>query len=59
MIRTEEHNKKIGESVKRHYANETEEQREQRINAIKERKRIEKRLYEKYIELNKIFEIEI
>lgn len=48
--RTEEHNRKIGEAVKRYYQNETQEQREKRINAIKQRKNLDKKLYEKYIE---------
>lgn len=52
MERTKEHNQKIGEAMRRYYANETAEQREQRINKLKERKRIEKELYERYIKEN-------
>lgn len=48
--RTQEHNRKIGESVKRYYEHESAEQREKRINAIRERKEIEKKLYDKYME---------
>lgn len=52
MERTKEHNQKIGEAMRRYYARETAEQREQRIAKLKERKRIEKELYERYIKEN-------
>ena len=49
MERTKEHNRKIGDSVREYYRNETPEQREIRISRLKERKRIEKQLYENYL----------
>ena len=59
MERTKEHNKKIGDAVRNYYAHETEEQREKRISAYKERRRIEKALYERYNELKEILKIDI
>ena len=58
-MRTKEHNKKIGDGVREYYEHETEENREKRINALKERKRIEKALYEKYTDLKKILNLDI
>ena len=59
MERTKEHNKKIGDSVRAYYQSETEEQREKRISAYKERRRIEKALFEKYEQLKEILKIDI
>lgn len=58
-MRTEEHNKKIGNGVRTYYMNETPEQKEKRIAKMKERKAIERRLYEKWKELNELFDLNI
>lgn len=57
MIKGEKHSKetreKIGATMKRYYLNETQEQRQIRIARLKERKRIEKKLYENYLKTKK------
>lgn len=57
MIKGEKHSletrKKIGATMRKYYANETEEQRQIRIARLTERKRLEKQLYEKYLKDNK------
>ena len=42
--------------MRRYYANETAEQRQIRIARLTERKKIEKQLYEKYLQDLKLFE---
>ena len=53
MVRGTRHNAetlhKISKGVKRYYENETPYQRELRISKLKQRKFIEKTLYEKYM----------
>lgn len=53
---TKETREKIAETMRRYYANETAEQRQIRIARLTERKRIEKQLYEKYLQDLKLFE---
>ena len=57
MIKGEKHSletrEKIGATMRKYYANETEEQRQIRIARLTERKRLEKQLYEKYLKDNK------
>lgn len=47
---TKETRKKIAETMRKYYENETAEQRQIRISRLTERKRIEKQLYEKYLQ---------
>ncbi len=60
MIKGNRHTKetraKIAATMRKYYANETEEQRQIRIVRLTERKRIEKQLYEKYLQDLKDFE---
>lgn len=56
MNRTTEHNKKIGEGVKRYYANESEEKRAERFKAITERNALEKEFRNKLKEIFSIYE---
>lgn len=56
MNRTEEHNKRIGEGVKRYYANESVEKRAERFKAIQERNALEKEFRNKLKEVFDIYE---
>ena len=60
MIKGEKHSletrEKIGATMRKYYENETAEQRQIRISRLTERKRIEKQLYEKYLQDLKDFE---
>lgn len=56
MNRTTEHNKKIGEGVKRYYANESEEKKAERFKAIEERNALEKQFKDKLKEVFDIYE---
>lgn len=56
MIRTKEHNNKIGDGVKRYYANESEEKRAKRFKAIQERNALEKQFKDKLREIFSIYE---
>lgn len=56
MNRTEEHNKKIGQGVKRYYANESEEKKKERFKAIEERNTLEKEFRNKLREIFSIYE---
>ena len=47
---TKETRQKIAETMRKYYENETAEQRQIRIARLTERKRIEKQLYEKYLQ---------
>ena len=49
MKHTKEHNDNIANGISAYYANESEENRERRINALKERKSIERKLYNLWI----------
>lgn len=61
MERTKEHNKKISDSMKRYFENETKEHRQKRIETLKRVKHIQSVLYRKYKNLadSVIEEIEI
>lgn len=56
MERTKEHNKRIGEGVKRYYANESKEKRAERFKAIEERNNLEKQFKDKLKEIFSIYE---
>lgn len=56
MKRTEEHNKKISLSMRKYFANESEEQREKRRNGINEKNEIRKKFNEKISELKSILD---
>lgn len=56
MERTKEHNNKIGEGVKRYYANESEEKKKERFKAIQERNDLEKEFRNKLKEIFSIYE---
>lgn len=56
MERTKEHNTKIGQGVKRYYANESEEKRAERFKAIEERKNLERQFKDKLKEIFDIYE---
>ena len=56
MIRTQEHNNKIAQGVKRYYANESEEKRAERFRAIEERNNLEKEFRNKLKEVFDIYE---
>jgi hypothetical protein len=56
MNRTEEHNKKIGEGVKRYYQQETQEKKAERFRAIEERNALEKQFKDKLKEVFIIYE---
>ena len=53
---TKETREKIGATMRKYYMNETAEQRQIRISRLTQRKRIEKQLYEKYLQDLKDFE---
>ena len=59
MERTKEHNKKISESMKRHFLNESAEEKEKRIATLKKAKYIQSELYKRYKFLSKIMDKEI
>lgn len=54
MKHTKEHNDNIAKGISAYYQTETPENRERRINALKERKSIERKLYDLWIK-NKEF----
>ena len=56
MNRTTEHNRKIGDGVKRYYANESEEKKKERFKAIEERNLLEKEFRNKLKEVFSIYE---
>jgi hypothetical protein len=56
MKRTKEHNKRIGEGVKRYYQQETQEKRAERFKAIEERNALEKQFKDKLREIFSIYE---
>ena len=56
MERTKEHNKRIGEGVKRYYANESEEKKKERFKAIQDRNTLEKEFRNKLREVFDIYE---
>lgn len=56
MERTEAHNKKIGEGVRKYYANESEEKKKERFKAIEERNLLEKEFRNKLKEVFSIYE---
>ena len=59
MMRTEENNRKIGDGVKRHYQQETKEQKEKRINnliiGIERRENLKKQINSKLDELFELY----
>ena len=54
MIRTKEHNNKIGMGVKRYYALESDEKRAERFRAIEERNNLERQFKDN---LREVFDI--
>ena len=56
MKRTTEHNKRIGEGVKRYYQQESEEKKKERFKAIEERNNLEKQFKDKLKEVFTIYE---
>ncbi len=56
-MRTIEHNKKISQSLREHYINETEEQREIRLKSINEKKEIRREFYKKLNEFKNLLEL--
>jgi hypothetical protein len=56
MKRTTEHNIKIGQGVKRYYANESEQKKKERFKAIEERKNLERQFKDKLREIFLIYE---
>lgn len=56
MERTEEHNKKISQSMKRYFENETAAQREKRRNGITGKKEVRRKFIEKISELKMILD---
>ena len=57
MERTQEHNNKISQSMKRYFANESEEQRVKRRNGITEKNEIRRKFNEKISELKMILDL--
>ena len=59
MIRTKEHNKKIGNGVRKHYQQETKEERDERIFNLKKsvevRENLKKELHTKLDELFELY----
>ncbi len=55
-MRTEEHNKKISLSMRKYFANESEEQKEKRRNGINEKNEIRRKFNEKISELKSILD---
>ena len=56
MERTQEHNKKISLSMRKYFANESEEQREKRRNGINEKNELRRKFNEKISELKSILD---